>query len=159
MTDWQDWDITWKSHSERNYKGTVRMPLGASRDDAEAAAMGQFGAKEILMSNPGESSNIFGTPNNPSPSNNNINTGDAGGMMLLAAFLGGLWILYLLFPFIGLGAGGYGGWRLGKKISGTTLAIILSVTGSLGGFGLASAMIDSFNNGETTTEDVYVPAP
>ena len=90
---------------------------------------------------------------------NNINTGDAGGMLALAAFLGGLWLLYVTFPFIGLGAGGYGGWKLGKKISGTTLAIILSCVGGLGGFGLASSMIDSFNNGETTTEDVYVPAP
>ena len=92
-------------------------------------------------------------------SNNSTNTGDAVGMLALAAFLGGLWILYVTFPFIGLGAGGYGGWKLGKKISGTTLAIILSCVGGLGGFGLASAMIDSFNNGETTTEDVYVPAP
>ena len=88
-----------------------------------------------------------------------INTGDAGGMLALAAFIGGLWLLYVTFPFIGLGAGGYGGWKLGKKISGTTLAIILSCVGGLGGFGLASSMIDSFNNGETTTEDVYVPAP
>jgi len=94
-------------------------------------------------------------------SNNNTstNTGDAGGMVVLGLILGGFWILYILFPFIGLVARGYGGWKLGKKISGTTLAIILSVTGSLGGFGLASAMIDSFNNGETTTEDVYIPAP
>ena len=91
-------------------------------------------------------------------SNNSTNTGDAVGMLALAAFLGGLWILYVTFPFIGLGAGGYGGWKLGKKISGTTLAIILSCVGGLGGFGLASSMIDSFNN-ETTTEDVYVPAP
>jgi len=85
-----------------------------------------------------------------------INTGgNTGSMLLLAAVLGGLWILYVIFPFIGLGAGGYGGWKLGNKISGTTLAIILAVTGGLGGFGIASAMIDSFNNGETTTEDVY----
>ena len=91
-------------------------------------------------------------------SNNSTNTGDAVGMLALAAFLGGLWILYVTFPFIGLGAGGYGGWKLGKKISGTTLAIILSCVGGLGGFGIASSMIDSFNN-ETTTEDVYVPAP
>ena len=89
---------------------------------------------------------------------NNINTGDAGGMLALAAFIGGLWLLYVTFPFIGLGAGGYGGWKLGKKVSGTTLAIILSCVGGLGGFGIASSMIDSFNN-ETTTEDVYVPAP
>tara|TARA_X000000368_G_C22767688_1_gene595686 strand:+ start:197 stop:688 length:492 start_codon:yes stop_codon:yes gene_type:complete len=92
-------------------------------------------------------------------SNNNTNTGDVSGMLVLAAFIGGLWLLYVTFPFIGLGAGGYGGWKLGKKVSGTTLAIILSCVGGLGGFGLASAMIDSFNNGETTTEDVYVPAP
>ena len=91
-------------------------------------------------------------------SNNNTNTGDVGSMLLLAAVLGGLWILYVIFPFIGLGAGGYGGWKLGNKISGTTLAIILSCVGGLGGFGIASSMIDSFNN-ETTTEDVYVPAP
>ena len=103
--------------------------------------------------------------------NNNTNTGVSDGSMIaLGLILGAFWILYILFPFIGLGAGGYGGWRLGKKIedkgwglgnkiSGTTLTIILAVTGSLGGFGIASAMIDSFNNGETTTEDVYVPEP
>jgi hypothetical protein len=93
-----DWEVGVKTQS--NFLKTVRVNDCATRSDAEAAALGMTGAKEVTYSTPksyDDSSDSYETPSN------NFSSPDPAGIFLiiLVLIVIAAWKYILLFGLIG----------------------------------------------------------